>query len=129
LPREAEWAYSCRAGATTKFYFGDNEADLGDYAWYSANPGHRPHACGLKKPNAFGLYDMHGLACEWCADGKRTYTDRAETDPEGPAGASRVPRGGSFSYKPRWCRAAQREWNFPPSLWGPSLGFRVLVSR
>jgi formylglycine-generating enzyme required for sulfatase activity len=125
LPREAEWEYSCRAGTTTRFYFGDNEADLGHYAWYSGNSGARPHPCGRKKPNAFGLYDMHGLALEWCADGIRTYTNKAETDPEGPTNA-RVVRGGSFNSAPRRCRAACRS-DIVPSFWNPVSGCRVLV--
>jgi formylglycine-generating enzyme required for sulfatase activity len=134
LPREAEWEYSCRARSTTKdwvttkYYFGDNVADLGDYAWYADNAkpyGTRP--CGQKKPNAFGLYDMHGLAWEWCDDGKRTYSDDAESDPVG-AGASRVIRGGSFNFDPRYCRAALRFDDAPSNRFG-ILGFRVLVSR
>jgi formylglycine-generating enzyme required for sulfatase activity/serine/threonine protein kinase len=130
LPREAEWEYSCRAGTTTKFSFGDNDADLGDYAWYSGNADSKTHPCGLKKPNAFGLYDMHGLAWEWCADGKRTYKNQDETDPEGPtsAGASRVGRGGSWSGVPRRCRAAARGVD-APSFRKVYIGFRVLVSR
>jgi formylglycine-generating enzyme required for sulfatase activity len=131
LPREAEWEYSCRAGTATKFSFGDNEMDLGDYAWYSANSGGGgTHPCGLKKPNAFGLYDMHGLAWEWCADGKRTYRDQEETDPEGPmgAGASRVIRGGSWGNVPQACRAANRADYAPSVHWG-RCGFRVLASR
>jgi formylglycine-generating enzyme required for sulfatase activity/serine/threonine protein kinase len=130
LPSEAEWEYSCRAGTTTKFYFGDNEADLGDYAWYAGNSGFRTHPCGRKKPNAFGLFDMHGLAWEWCVDGKQTYTDDVETDPEGPtsAGASRVSRGGSFDDGPRLCRAADR-CGRAPSYRYVVIGFRVLVSR
>jgi formylglycine-generating enzyme required for sulfatase activity len=128
LPREAEWEYSCRAGTTTRFYFGDNEADLGDYAWYTGNSGSRPHPCGRKKPNAFGLYDMHGLALEWCADGIRTYTNKAETDPEGPtrAGSPRVLRGGAWHYPPRSCRAACR-CDIAPSSRNLVSGFRVLV--
>jgi formylglycine-generating enzyme required for sulfatase activity len=130
LPREAEWEYSCRAGATTKFSFGDNDADLGDYAWYAGNSGGGTHSCGLKKANAFGLYDMHGLAWEWCADGKRTYKTQDETDPEGPttAGASRVFRGGSWHIGPRSCRAAFR-LVYAPSFRDVNFGFRVLVSR
>jgi formylglycine-generating enzyme required for sulfatase activity len=132
LPREAEWEYSCRTGTTTKFYFGDNEADIGDYAWHWKNTnlkGTQP--CGLKRPNAFGLYDMHGLAWDWCADGKRTYKDQDETDPEGPTGAGepRVVRGGSFVNAPRECRAAARNGGFPPSHLQRNIGFRVLVSR
>ncbi len=134
LPREAEWEYSCRARpttkdwVTTKYYFGDNVANLGDYAWYvdNAKPyGTRP--CGQKKPNAFGLYDMHGLAWEWCDDGKRTYSDEMETD-RVSAGASRVIRGGSFCYDPRRCRAASRYVSVPSSR-GDGIGFRMLVSR
>ncbi len=130
LPREAEWEYSCRAGTTTKFYFGDNDADLGDYAWYSGNSGHGTHACGLKKRNDFGLYDMHGLVYEWCADGKRPYKDQEETDPEGPtsAGARRVNRGGSWRDDPRLCRAAFC-LDTTPSYRRDDIGFRVFVGN
>ena len=82
LPREAEWEYSCRAKATTKFYFGDSEAILGDYAWYAQNTnktGTQP--CGIKKPNLFGLYDMHGLVlgvvCRWPPDLQRSGGNRS----------------------------------------------------
>ncbi len=134
LPREAEWEYSCRAqpntAMTTRYYFGDNDANLGEYAWFSGNSGGTTHPCGQKKPNAFDLYDMHGLAFEWCADGKRTYENKDETDPEGPssAGASRVCRGGWFNSAPRNCRAAFRNVNAPSNRFG-NLGFRVLVVR
>jgi len=128
LPREAEWEYACRAKTTTRFYFGDNEADLGSYAWYVKNANNRIHACGQKKPNDFGLYDMHGLVWEWCADGKRTYKDQEETDPEGPtsAGGSRVIRGGCAWYVPRLCRAAHRD-AVAPDGHTDHFGFRVLV--
>jgi formylglycine-generating enzyme required for sulfatase activity/tRNA A-37 threonylcarbamoyl transferase component Bud32 len=128
LPREAEWEYSCRAKTTRKYCFGDDEADLGDYAWYIKNAGSGTKPCGLKKHNYFGLYDMHGLAWEWCDDGKRTYKGQDETDPVGPAGASRVIRGGSFYSGPRRCRAADR-LDFAPSYRNDYLGFRVLVVR
>jgi formylglycine-generating enzyme required for sulfatase activity/predicted Ser/Thr protein kinase len=130
LPREAEWEYSCRAKTATKFYFGDNEAELDMYAWHGMGMGHGTKPCGLKLPNAFGLYDMHGLAGEWCADGKRTYKDQAETDPEGPTGvgAPRVIRGGSVYVEPRRCRAASRP-DLAPSLRSTANGFRVLVEK
>jgi formylglycine-generating enzyme required for sulfatase activity len=135
LPYEAEWEYSCRAvrdakKPTTKFYFGDDESQLGDYAWYGENSGGTTHPCGQKTPNAFGLYDMHGLVLEWCADGLRKYEERDETDPVGPtgAGASRVVRGGSFTNPPRRCRAASRYVNAPSCRYD-FIGFRVLVSR
>jgi formylglycine-generating enzyme required for sulfatase activity len=128
LPREAEWEYSCRAGAATKFCFGDDEEGLGQYAWYTKNTGDKgTRACGLKLPNAFGLYDMHGNAWEWCLDGQRHYQDRAEIDPEGPtAGANRVIRGGSFDDNPLNCHASARKAR-EPSVSHVFLGFRVLV--
>ena len=65
LPTFREWSHACRAGTTTKFYTGDSEEDLARAAWYEGNSGNRPHPVGLKEPNAFGLYDMHGNVGEW----------------------------------------------------------------
>ena len=82
LPTAEEWQHACRAGTTTKFYTGDSEEDLARAAWYEGNSGGRPHPVGLKEPNAFGLYDMHGNVGEWL-DGKwerigATYSESAE---------------------------------------------------
>jgi len=133
LPREAQWEYACRAGTTTRFYFGDNQTDLGQYAWYKGNSNNRTHPCGLKMPNDFGLYDMHGLVWEWCFDGKRTYRNREETDPEGPTGVGdRVIRGGTAFYDPPHCRAAYRDHpgdGQEPSSRSDHIGFRVFASR
>jgi len=69
LPSEAEWEYACKAGSgDTKWHFGNDEGQLGNYAWYSSNSGSQTHDVGGKLPNPFGLYDMHGNVCEWCQD-------------------------------------------------------------
>ena len=86
LPTEAQWEYACRAGSTTRFSYGDDDDKLGDYAWYGKNSGSKTHPVGQKKPNAWGLYDMHGNAWQWCSDWYAdTYANANKTDPTGPA--------------------------------------------
>ena len=131
LPTEAEWEYACRAGTTTAFAFGDDESRLDDFAWFDGNAfngGEKyAHKVGLKKPNPWGLYDMHGNVWEWCSDwyeGKLS----GDTDPAGPNGGShRVFRGGSWWYLPGLCRSASR--NGVQSHRLDYLGFRVARSQ
>jgi formylglycine-generating enzyme required for sulfatase activity len=115
LPTEAEWEYACRAVTETRWSFGHDENELGDYAWYAKNAsaiGEKyAHQVRLKIPNAFGLYDMHGNLWEWCSDyyGKDYYKQSPEKDPTGPAsGSSRVLRGGSLVLYARVTRSAYR---------------------
>ena len=97
LPTEAEWEYACRAGTKTRFSFGDSEGALGDYAWYMGNSGNKTQPVGRKKPNPWGLYDMHGNVMEWCADMYGNYSSEASTDPQAPgSGGRRVFRGGAW---------------------------------
>ena len=97
LPTEAEWEYACRAGTKTRYSFGDSDSVLGDYAWVGINSDGKTHPVGQKKPNAWGLYDMHGNVYEWCADWFGSYSGGASTDPQGAAsGKLRVLRGGAW---------------------------------
>jgi formylglycine-generating enzyme required for sulfatase activity len=128
LPTEAEWEYACRAGTQTAFSFGDDPSALGDYAWWDGNSGKTTHPVGQKKPNAWGLYDMHGNVCEWCADWYGDYPNGAVQDPQGPAsGTYRVLRGGCLLTTPSVDRSALRVLD-PPSERSGIYGFRVVVS-
>jgi formylglycine-generating enzyme required for sulfatase activity len=129
LPTEAEWEYACRAGSKNKFCFGDADEGLGDYAWYHANSGGMTHPVGQKKPNAWGLYDMHGNLWEWCSDWyAQNYAHAKAVDPQGPAsGMFRVLRDGSWRCGPELCRSADRGGGLSPS--GGDYGFRVTLRK
>jgi formylglycine-generating enzyme required for sulfatase activity len=128
LPTEAEWEYACRAGAPTAYWFGDDEARLGEYAWYSGNSGSRAHPAAAKQPNGWGLYDMHGNVWQWCSDRYGEYRKEDNQNPQGAKeGGLRVLRGGSWKTNPRGCRAASRD-EYDPTSYSELVGFRVAAA-
>lgn len=128
LPTEAEWEYACRAGSQTTFCFGDEDAGLERYAWRDRNSGGRTHPVGRKKPNAWGLYDMHGNVSEWCQDAYALYGISPGSDAQQRASVrERVFRGGSWLMSGRACRSANRFCG-TPWISGGDLGFRVALA-
>jgi formylglycine-generating enzyme required for sulfatase activity len=124
LPTEAEWEYACRAGSTGRWCFGDDEGRLGEYAWYAANAGGETRKVALKRPNAWGLYDMHGNVWEWCSDWYGPYGSSVR-DPQGPgSGSYRVLRGGYWYSSAAALRCARR-YSVTPSSAYNYIGFRL----
>jgi len=114
VPTEAQWEYACRAGRATAYHYGDDPASLGEYAWFTANAAGVIHPVGRKKPNDWGLHDMHGNTWQWCADWHGKYPQAEQTDPLGPEkGTERVLRGGSWHSKAEDCRSTSRYWALP----------------
>jgi formylglycine-generating enzyme required for sulfatase activity len=128
LPTEAEWEFACRAGSQQKFCCGDDVASLPDFAWFADNSGGQTQPVGQKKPNAWGLFDMHGNVWEWCQDwfGRDYYKRSPKTDPAGPAGGeTRVLRGASCrNVDPDYLRSANRS-GLPPGCRRIVVGFRI----
>jgi len=129
LPSEAEWEYACRANNQGKWCFGDNKNELKNYAWYDYNSDSKTHPVGEKKPNAFGLYDMHGNVWEWCEDVWHDSYSGAPTN--GSAWTQngkpeyRLLRGGSWIGNANGCRSANRD-NAAPGNRYNYFGFRVV---
>ena len=128
LPSEAEWEYACRAGTQTRYYFGDDEMKLGEYAWYGENSDSKTHPVGEKKPNNWGLYDINGNVWEWCEDGwHKNYENAAKDGTAWNDNHSqtnrKVLRGGSWDVNPWYCRSAHRFY-LTPDLPNHLLGFR-----
>lgn len=128
LPTEAQWEYACRAGTATAYWFGDSDANLGEYAWYIVNSGSDAHLVGEKLPNPWGLYDMYGNAVEWCADWYDSgyYASSPEKDPIGPnSGKLRVVRGGSYLGSNTDFRSSYRYY-YNPIMTHNFIGFRIV---
>ena len=146
LPTEAEWEYACRAGTTTAFHFGDDIAKLDEYAWHGDNSEFTYYPVGTKKPNPWGLYDMHGNVGEWVLDGfSEGYRNTIKDGAVNPWNISltrypRIVKGGSWDQNPDECRSAARaqsvkDWKdtdpqVPKSIWyhtdGQFIGFRIV---
>jgi formylglycine-generating enzyme required for sulfatase activity len=132
LPTEAEWEYACRAGTHSRFSHGDDPAAtaLPDYGWFGDNSDSTPQQVGTRKPNPWGLHDMHGNVLEWCLDTWRgnlpggMVTNRVTL----PEGTLRVARGGSWLYPARTCRSANRD-SYGVLNRCSDLGFRVVLAR
>ena len=127
LPTEAEWEYACRAGTSTRYSCGDKLDPA--FAWFSDNSDRQTHPVGEKRPNDWGLYDMHGNVWEWCQDryADAYYKSSPPDDPAGPSTDSlRVFRGGGWNDGAGGCRSAIRGW-FRPGPRGGILGFRVAL--
>lgn len=131
LPTEAQWEYACRAGGSTRYGFGDAEGELAEYGWFADDAGRTTHPVGEKKPNVWGLYDMHGNVWEWCGDwyDGNYYSQSPASDPTGPSVvSSRVLRGGSWGDPAPYCRSASR-YCLPPWFCVYSYGLRMACAR
>ncbi len=144
LPTEAEWEYACRAGTTTKYSFGDDEKLLGQFAWFEMNGDFKYQKVGRKKPNPWGLYDMHGNVAEWTMDGydAKAYANSGHRTAyvRGTLAYPHVARGGSWDDTPVKLRSAARRFSdkswkqqdpqLPKSIWyltdAQFLGFRIV---
>lgn len=136
LPTEAEWEYAARAGSKTPFANGDisvltceHDIKLGDMGWYCGNSKiSRHYIVGQKKPNAWGLHDMHGGVWEWCSDWYGQYQTETAVDPVGPSdGTERIMRGGGIADSARSCRSANRH-SLRPDVEFNNIGLRVVRS-
>ena len=125
LPTEAEWEYATRAGTRTVYSFGNTKSQLRAYGWYRDNSDNTTHPVRGKRPNGWGLYDLHGNVWEWVADWYGDYPSGRVTDPQGPSsGTHRVIRGGGWRYNARDCRTASRGIGMP-GFRSSYVGFRL----
>jgi sulfatase modifying factor 1 len=131
LPTEAEWEYACRAGTTTAYFFGDDDAKLGDYAWFDKNAGGRTRPVAQKLPNPWGLLDICGNVWEWCNDFYQVdyYKESPQADPKGPDhGQTKVVRGGAWRFSSENCRSGYR-YNENPGYADVCFGYDIYGFR
>ena len=127
LPTEAEWEYACRAGSTNLFAFGDDASIAEQFAWTAENCDAGTHPVGLKRPNAWGLYDVHGNVWEWCSDWFEPYPAAPLLDPVGPASSKyKVFKGGGWNQDVEYARASSR-FMMSPSNGIHFVGFRLAL--
>jgi formylglycine-generating enzyme required for sulfatase activity len=133
LPTEAEWEYACRAGTASDYSFGNETRKLGDFAWFADNAGKKTHPVGQKRPNPWGLCDMHGNVAEWCQDvyDKNYYQGSPGKNPRGPGGEKEyVLRGGSWKSAAEALRSSYRLGESPgfsdACLARDAIGFRCV---
>lgn len=128
LPSEAEWEFACRAGSRSKFFFGEDPAELVDYAWFEKNAGKRTHPVAEKLPNPWNLYDLYGNVWEWVQDRYADYPVLDVTDPTGPEkGSQRVLRGGCYLIGDYRCHSVARGLNSQAKA-KPAYGFRLAMT-
>ena len=126
LPTEAQWEYACRAGNEARWSSGDDPETLDAFAWTLRNANHSLHLVGTRKPNLYGLFDMHGNAWEWCSDEFGEYSAGPVNDPEGPPSKKfRVVRGGSFDWNDVGRTRSASRRSYTGSLSYYNYGFRV----
>jgi len=132
LPSEAQWEYACRAGNRGRYCFGDEESQLGEYAWYEKNSDGSTQPVGKKKPNRWGLYDMHGNVWEWCEDTWHNSYEGAPSDGSAwvdeEKGEYRVYRGGCWDGGAWYCRCACRRRSWIPDCRVSDVGFRLVLA-
>ena len=131
LPTEAEWEFACRAGSTNRFYFGPTTEGGDAHAWTAENCEATTHPVGAKKPNAWGLHDMHGNVWEWCSDWFEPYPAKPLTDPTGPAtngtNKYKVFKGGGWNQDLQYAGASSR-FMMSPSNGIHFVGFRMVLA-
>ena len=122
LPTEAQWEYTCRAGTTTTYSYGDSAN--GNYMWYADNSSSKTHEVGTKKANPWGFYDMHGNVWEWCLDWYNSSLSGGEDPVGSSSGSRRVLRGGSWFIDASRCTSSSLGYNYP-SIDNNDHGFRL----